>query len=152
MIASSAYPVNQRACETISVAEEWLPIGDSTPPSGIPNTTGVYAQGQWGSFPNDGENLGLPNGLRIPLPTLGGLLGFPDQGIGCDFGVCGNGFAATATLPYVVPCLSNSRGIRVPRFPFAVACGRWARPARRESPVAFVPPSGGVMIRSVGPR
>jgi RHS repeat-associated protein len=37
-------------------------------------------------FPN-GETLGLPTGLRIPPPTLGGLLGFPDP-TGCEFGPC----------------------------------------------------------------
>jgi RHS repeat-associated protein len=34
----------------------------------IPHSGGSYAQGQWGSFPNDGETLGLPAGMNIPGP------------------------------------------------------------------------------------
>jgi hypothetical protein len=62
----------------------WGPGAQSTPPpprpvpvtvspSNDPNATGVYAQGQFGSWPNDGETLGLPARMTIPGPFGLGL-------------------------------------------------------------------------------
>ncbi len=51
------------------------PPGPPPPPASVwgspstnPNDTGVYAQGQFGSWPNDGETLGLPSGMSVPGP------------------------------------------------------------------------------------
>ena len=51
-----------------------------------------------------GESAGLPIGMRIPPPTLGGLLGFPDP-TGCEFGACGNGLA-----PNPLPTIGQAVG------------------------------------------
>ena len=48
-----------------------MPIPPPPPqpsPTVIQNAGGVYGQGQWGSYPNDGETLGLPPGMSVPGP------------------------------------------------------------------------------------
>jgi RHS repeat-associated protein len=61
-------------------------------PIEIPHSGGSYAQGQWGSFPNDGETLGLPAGMTIPGPLSAQvLLGLGDSW-DCSSGLCVPGF------------------------------------------------------------
>jgi RHS repeat-associated protein len=58
----------------------------------IPHSGGSYAQGQWGSFPDDGETLGLPAGMSIPSPLSAQvLLGLGDSW-DCSSGLCVPGF------------------------------------------------------------
>ena len=81
-----------------------LPVGDGGEGGGGGGGGGPVVPAPAGipppisGFPN-GETLGVPTGLRIPPPTLGGVLGFPDPGFECDFGLCSgaglaDGFAA----------------------------------------------------------
>jgi len=82
------------------IIDEPIPQIPAPPPPPTPiaiqNTTGVYAQGQWGSFPNDGEHLGLPSGMSIPGPLSPQVLLKLGPAWDCSSGLClpGVSFAA----------------------------------------------------------
>ena len=79
-----------------------MPIPPPPPqpsPTVIQNAGGVYGQGQWGSYPNDGETLGLPPGMSVPGPlSPQALLNLWDWD--CSSGVCVPGFAGNDFAPH----------------------------------------------------